>query len=106
MTEWSGRCRSKTVPEPILTRITHLRRLMLVHCHLYYNLDVSVVDDHTWQRWAEELTDLQAQHGHAFGFYDRHFFDWDASTGYHLPQDQDIDRVARRVLARHPQART
>lgn len=71
---------------------------MLIHCHLYYRLDENVISDHQWQQWAEELVSLQAQHGTEIGFYDEAFHDWDASTGYHMPTDQDIQRVAERLL--------
>lgn len=76
---------------------------MLIHCFLYYHLDVSLIDDHTWQAWADELVKLQAEHGWEFGFYDEAFSDWDASTGFHMPVDDDIRRVANRLLAQADQ---
>ena len=91
------------LPSGFLERIKHLRRLMLVHCHLYYRMDESIVSDHQWQQWAWELRDLQEASPDAccIGFYDKEFEGWDGSTGYHLPTDADIDRVARRTLKAH-----
>jgi hypothetical protein len=86
------------MPADILALIERRRRQLLVHSFIYYHLDGSAVDDHTWQRWADELVDLQFWHGREIGPYDAAFRDWDASTGFHLPRDFDIERVARRTL--------
>ena len=32
---------------------------MLVHSYLYYKLDNPIIDDDTWQKWANELAELQ-----------------------------------------------
>lgn len=74
------------------------RRQMLVHSCLYYRMNATLVDDHVWQAWANELVDLQRQHGTVHGFYDQEFADWDASTGYHLPADADVQNAALRLL--------
>ena len=96
--DWASAPSAPGVPKEALGLIVRRRRQMLIHCHLYYRLDEQLIDDHTWQRWADELVVLQRQHGTEIGFYDWTFRDWDASTGYHLPTDPDIQRVAARLL--------
>lgn len=79
-------------------RIRQRRSQMLVHSYIYYSLGDSIVDDHTWQAWANELRDLQAVHGWRIGWYDNEFQDWDGATGCHLPQDGRTINMARRLL--------
>lgn len=86
------------IPAKTLELMIRRRRQMIIHSHIYYRLDDNLVDDHTWQRWADELTQLQAQHGHQLGFYDRHFKEWNGSSGFDLPMDADIERVAQRLV--------
>jgi len=67
-----------------------LRAQMLVHSHIYYELDDSLITDHEWQARADRLTKLQAKvaakYGHCkIGFFDDAFQAWDGSSGYHLP---------------------
>ena len=84
-------------------RIKQRRTQMLVHSYLYYTLDSAIVDDLKWQQWANELVELQMvlaeMDGHCdIGWYDEPFSDWDASTGYHLPQDRWVREKADYVL--------
>ena len=60
---------------------------MLVHSYLYYEMDESVIDDHTWQRWANELAELQDNNPDScnIGFFDKEFEGWNGSSGYDLP---------------------
>lgn len=58
---------------------------MLIHSCIYYHLNDSIVTDHVWQRWANELQDLQALHQEAIGYYDEEFEGWDGSSGFSLP---------------------
>lgn len=71
---------------------------MLVHSYIYYVLGDNVVSDHRWQEWANDLVKLQKENGWEFGFYDSQFQDWDASTGYHLKYDPDIQNAALKVV--------
>lgn len=66
-----------------VSRIIHLRRILLVHSYLYYVLDDPIVPDDVWQAWADELAGINQD----IGFYDEAFKDWDGTTGYHLPFD-------------------
>ena len=80
----------------------HLRRLMLVHCCIYYRLNDNLVSDHQWYEWSKELADLQSTHGETIGFYDELFRKWEGSSGYHLTYDADVIRVAHRLLQSRP----
>lgn len=84
--------------QTVAERIRQRRAQMLVHSYIYYHLDTSVVSDDTWQRWANELRDLQAVYGWQIGYYDEPFQDWDGSTGCHLPQDDQVRDKALKVL--------
>lgn len=83
---------------PARDDIIWMRRLLLVHSHIYYRLDDSLVSDHKWQEWADYLARLQCFYGWEAGFYDQAFEDWDGSTGFHLPTDLFIADRARRLL--------
>ena len=89
--------KERTVPEIIKQR----RAQMLVHSCIYYELNDNIVDDHTWQRWADELEALQKKHPEhlKIGFYDHNFADWDGATGNHLPhRDPWVMRKAQYLL--------
>lgn len=60
---------------------------MLVHSRLYYIDDAPIVTDGQWQKWANELRDLQAKYPELtkIGLYDDKFSDWTGDTGFHLP---------------------
>ena len=72
---------------PIAEVIKQRRAQMLVHSCIYYHLDESIVSDHQWQAWADELEKIQTEYPDEIkiGFFDWEFRDWDNSTGAHLP---------------------
>jgi len=74
---------------------------MLLHSYLYYHADSPIIEDHTWTKWAQQLHALQQKFGWRIGFYDAAFEDWNGSSGFHLPADADVVRVARRVHDEH-----
>jgi hypothetical protein len=92
------------VHDEIAARIRQRRVQMLLHSYLYYWLDAPIIDDATWQRWADELATLQMFHDGAIGFYDAAFADWDGSTGMHLPRDEWVHNNALK-LQRYDDAR-
>lgn len=71
----------------IQSKIRQRRSQMLVHSCAYYIFDTSLVDDDTWQKWANELSDLQNNYTecHNIGFYDREFYGWNGDSGAFLP---------------------
>ena len=75
----------------IESKIRHRRVQMLIHSCIYYKLNDGIVSDHTWQKWADELTELQNKNPEKcnIGFFDEYFVEWDGSTGYHLPHDNN-----------------
>jgi hypothetical protein len=97
--EWYSPDKSSIQPDA-LRRIIHLRRLLLLHSYIYYELNDNIVSDHQWQSWADELTRFQIQYGHKAGFYDICFTDWDGSTGCHLIADPNVVRKAMYLLRR------
>lgn len=71
----------------IQSKIRQRRSQMLVHSRIYYVLDENIVSDDTWQKWANELRDLQNQYPEycKIDFYDREFATWNGDTGAMLP---------------------
>lgn len=85
---------------PLAEKIKQRRSQMLIHSCLYYHMYESVVSDHQWQAWANELRDLQNLFGREIGFFDEAFAGWDGSTGFHLPlRDPYVMSRAERLLA-------
>ena len=81
-------------------KIKQRRTQMMVHSYLYYEMDANIIDDDTWQRWADELVELQKRKA-TIGFYDEEFADWNGSTGMHLPKDDWIIRRAKWLWKQH-----
>lgn len=78
-------------------KIKQRRTQMLVHSYLYYILDDPIVDDGTWQKWADELVELQKEKK-IINFYDKEFSDWTGDTGAHLPSDKWVTSKANRLV--------
>ena len=88
--------------DPIVEMIRRRRAQMLIHSCLYYELNESIISDHQWQAWADELAELQREHPDKcfIGFYDEEFKDWDGSSGYHLPlRDPWVYGKAQQIAA-------
>lgn len=86
---------------PIPEIIKQRRAQMLVHSCIYYELDDNIVSDHLWQKWADELQQLQEKYPEhkKINFYDAHFQDWTGATGNHLPhRDPWVMRKAQYLL--------
>jgi len=83
----------------IKEQVLRLRRNMLIHSYVYYKLDTSLVSDDIWQKWANELVDMQKVYGTKFGHYDEEFEGWDATTGYHLPSDNWVVTKANYLVS-------
>lgn len=78
-------------------KIKQRRFQILVHSYLYYELESPLIDDDTWQKYANELVDLQKQKS-KIGFHDSQFKDWDSSTGFDFKYDDQIIGIANRLL--------
>ena len=93
--------RPVTYDDPVAVKIQQRRYQLLVHSLLYYELDFSLISDHTWERWGEELVELQRNNPEVSKkviFYDA-FKDFDSSTGFDLPfRDKQIVNIAYRLL--------
>ena len=89
--------------DKIKALIKRRRGQMLVHSYFYYVKDDPIISDDQWQAWADELTQLQNDNPKLCktGYYDKEFFDWDGSTGMHLPKHQLVEQLANRVLLAH-----
>lgn len=87
-------------PDEIKALIKRRRGQMLVHSYLYYVKDESIISDDQWQAWADELAQLQNNHPKLckIKYYDKEFFDWDGSTGMHLPKHILVEQMADRVM--------
>lgn len=70
----------------IKQKIRQRRAQMLIHSCIYYELNDNVVSDDQWQKWADELQDLQHKNPDCvkIDFYDWEFRDWTGATGAHL----------------------
>ena len=101
----------QTKPKPIAPEVTESSQIaakiqqrryqMLVHSLLYYELDISLVSDDKWSKWATELTELQRANPDIAKtvIFAEAFKDFDGSTGYDLPyKDAQIVHIARRLL--------
>ena len=82
----------------IVELIQRRRRQLTVHSYVYYVLDENLVSDDTWQRWADELVQLQTTYPLPVGVYDKEFEDWTGATGMHLPRDEWTVNKARQLL--------
>lgn len=87
-----------TIQQTPEEKIRQRRAQILIHSFLYYVMDSPIVSDDIWQKWAEELRDLQKEFPVAIDFYDKEFADWTGDTGMHLPQDGWVREKALRLL--------
>ena len=64
-------------------------------------MNTNIVDDDTWQRWANELSDLQRENPDCckISFYDKAFVDWTGDSGAFLPlRDRWVRYKAQQLL--------
>jgi hypothetical protein len=87
--------------EPVHAIISRRRRQVLVHSILYYRFDDPLIDDATFDLWAQDLVELQRTFpGEAAECpFHETFRDFDGSTGFHLPlYDPRLTATARSLL--------
>jgi len=93
-----------TTKQTIKEKIKQRRSQMLVHSYLYYKLDEPIIDDDKWQRWANELRDLQQYNPDDcnIDFYDKAFEGWNGDTGFKLPlNDPKVIKKAMQIKRIH-----
>ena len=84
----------------IAERIQQRRLQILVHSCLYYELNQSSIPDTTWDRWARELVELQAEYPSIAKevIWAEAFNGFDGSTGFDLPiRDEWVINKARQL---------
>ena len=86
--------------QTIKEKIRQRRSQMLVHSFLYYRMDEPIIDDDKWQKWANELAELQTNNPDdcKIDFYDKEFEDWNGDTGFKLPlNDPKVIKKAMQI---------
>jgi len=64
--------------------IEHLRRFILIHSYIYYNLNDNAVDDKYYDKMSRELVELQSKYKDENTMYHKVFEDFDGNTGFDL----------------------
>lgn len=86
-------------------RIDQLRRQMMLHSHIYYELNENTISDYEFDKRAYELVDLQSKNplvSNAVPYERKAFEDWDGSTGFNLPYKTPyLSAKAQQHLAHH-----
>lgn len=85
----------------IAAKIQQRRLQILVHSFLYYNRDITLIDDRQWDKWAKELVQLQKDNPELSDkvIYAEAFKDFDGTSGFDLPyKDDRIVKIAMGLL--------
>jgi len=85
--------------------ITRRRRQILVHSAIYYRLNSSVISDHKFDEWCNELVELQDKHPEIASEcpYNVSFHDFEGQTGYDLREMGKHEIIATaRALTENP----
>lgn len=88
--------------QSVAEKIKQRRLQMIVHSAIYYILNDNIISDAQWSQWANELKVLQENYPDiaAQVEYAEYFKDWDASTGFNLPINEDWALIKARQLLR------
>ncbi len=90
--------------DEIKSLIQRRRLQILVHSCIYYVFGSSLISDNQWKDWAVELVSLQKGNPKIANQvkYAKEFKDFDPSTGYNLPiQDEDVISRALHLIRWH-----
>lgn len=85
----------------VAEKIKQRRLQMIVHSAIYYILNDNIIPDVQWSQWANELKVLQENYPETAAEveYAEYFKDWDPSTGFNLPiNDEWVLNKARQLL--------
>ncbi|MEH7117241.1 hypothetical protein V7128_07440 [Neobacillus vireti] len=92
----------------VIELMNRRERQLTVHSFLYYQLNESIISDHTFDLWSKELVDLMEQYPEEFKqtvFYND-FKDFDGSSGFDLPYgNPNIQSIGYRLLEYHRKLR-
>jgi len=86
----------------IIEKIQQRRLQILVHSCIYYVFDTNIIEDSQWNNWAKELVQLQEQYPEeaAEAIRSDDFKDFDGSTGFNLPLQEDwVKQKALKLLS-------
>ena len=81
---------SFTEEELVIAELIQRRRLqILINSYLYYDTDVELVTDRTYDLWGKELAKLQNNYPDIANkiCYAKAFKGWTGITGFNLPKD-------------------
>ena len=87
----------------IAEKIQQRRLQMLIHSAIYYIFNDSIISDFKWSQWGVELMELQNKYPDISSKVEfaEAFSDWDASTGFNLPiNDEWVLRKATQLIER------
>jgi hypothetical protein len=84
----------------IAQKIQQRRLQLLIHSYLYYEEDTNIISDHTWNKWAVELVNLQKKYPEIAEkvIYSEQFMDWDGSSGAYFTYDESTIYRAKFLL--------
>ena len=83
--------------------INRIRRQLVLHSYLYYELNQTIWSDHVFDKQSKKLVDLQKEYGIVHGYKDLLFADWNGDTGFHLAKSVTGDEISQalRILRHH-----
>ena len=89
-------------------RINQLRRQLMLHSYIYYELGLNIINDFEFDAQAYKLVALQTEYpkvAHAVPYQREAFKDFDGSTGMDLPYQHDlqIKAMAHAIIFTHEQ---
>lgn len=88
------------IKETIEERLLHLERLILVHAHIYYDLDFNIISDSEYEKFSRELLAIMKQYPKEFkeSKYYSYFKDYEGSSMYGTKYPPEIIKVAWGLL--------
>lgn len=90
--------------EGVISVLNRRMRQVLVHSFIYYQLNDSIIEDYTFDRWSKDIVMMRRQYPEEFAqtFYADAFKDFDGSSGYDLPySNPEIQAVGYRMINRY-----
>ncbi|WP_413063073.1 DNA ligase LigA-related protein [Siminovitchia sp. 179-K 8D1 HS] len=84
-------------------KIKQRRRQIIVHSYIYYYLNNSVISDHIYDRWCNELVELQEKYPDIASEceFAEEFKGFTGETGFDLYMGSWVHEVAWKILKYH-----